>query len=213
MCPKVSPKHKEATRRRILEAARGVFARRGYTGASLDEIGRECGLTKGAIYVYFDSKEELFLALEDLVHQPTTGDFLAPVLAARTARERLTRAGKLVFDNQAHLDRDTLRVMYEFWTQAPRLKAIERVYRSRYNGTQRFLAALLREGVTQGEFREDVDPDVLASMLMATIEGLCLYWAAIGIEFDWERLEKTLFSVVLDGIAQPLQPAAKQRPR
>ena len=52
------------------------------------------------------------------------------------------------------------------------------------------------------KFRDGVDPDALASMLMATIEGLCLYWATIGIQFDWGLLEKTLFSVVLDGISR-----------
>lgn len=209
MSPKVSQEHKEATKRRILEASRRVFARRGYADASLDEIARECGMTKGAVYVYFESKEELFLALEDLLQKPTTADFLAPILAARTSRDRLIKAGQLVFENQAHLDRDTLRVMYEFWTQAPRVKAIERIYRNRYTGTQRFLASLFREGVKQGEFRGDIDPDALSSMLMATIEGLCLYWATIGINFDWEVLEKTLFSVVLDGIAPPAQAKAR----
>lgn len=202
MSPKVSQKHKEATKRRILVAARRVFARRGYAAASLDEIGRECGMTKGAIYVHFDSKEELFLGLEDLVQRPTTADFLTPVLAARSYRDRLVKAGELVFENQAHLDRDTLRVMYEFWTQAPRLKAVERVYLSRYNGTHRFLASLIREGMKKGEFRDDFDPDALASMLMATIEGLCLHWATIRIEFDWRLLETTLFAAVLDGIAR-----------
>lgn len=203
MCPRVTLEHKEIVRRRILEAARRVFARKGYFAASLDDIGRESGMTKGAVYVYFDSKEELFLALEDLVQTPITADFLAPVLAAQTARDRLAKAGELVFQNRANLDRDTLRVMYEFWTQAPRVKAIGRAYQHRYTGTQRFLAELIREGLGRGEFRDDIDPDALASMLMATVEGLCLYWAALGIDFDWKALQKTLFSAILNGILTP----------
>src|SRR2546421_12569390 len=51
------------TRARLLDAAKRVFARRGFHGASLDEIAREAGATTGAIYSNFAGKEDLFLAL------------------------------------------------------------------------------------------------------------------------------------------------------
>ncbi|MER3460463.1 MAG: TetR family transcriptional regulator, partial [candidate division GAL15 bacterium] len=54
---------KERTRARILEAARRVFARSGYHGTLMDQVAQEAGLSKGALYVHFPSKEELFLAL------------------------------------------------------------------------------------------------------------------------------------------------------
>jgi AcrR family transcriptional regulator len=53
------------TRTRLLAAATRVFARRGYHGATLDEIASDAGFTKGALYYNFASKEELFLALLD----------------------------------------------------------------------------------------------------------------------------------------------------
>lgn len=54
------------TRRRLLEAARIVFARRGYRGASVEEIAAEAGYSKGAVYSNFESKEDLFLELKHL---------------------------------------------------------------------------------------------------------------------------------------------------
>jgi AcrR family transcriptional regulator len=54
---------REQTRRDLLDAAAHVFARRGYHGASLDDIAARAGLTKGAVYYNFSSKEELFLTL------------------------------------------------------------------------------------------------------------------------------------------------------
>jgi AcrR family transcriptional regulator len=51
------------TRARLLKAAGGVFARRGYHEATLDEIAEKAGLSKGALYYNFASKEDLFLAL------------------------------------------------------------------------------------------------------------------------------------------------------
>lgn len=49
------------TRGRLLDAARTVFAGRGYHGASVEEIAEEAGYSKGAVYSNFESKEEIFL--------------------------------------------------------------------------------------------------------------------------------------------------------
>jgi AcrR family transcriptional regulator len=56
---------REANRERILRAARTVFGARGYHAATIEEIADEAGLSNGAIYYNFDSKEALFLALLD----------------------------------------------------------------------------------------------------------------------------------------------------
>jgi AcrR family transcriptional regulator len=56
---------REANRERILHAARTVFGTRGYHPATIEEIAEEAGLSNGAIYYNFGSKEELFLALLD----------------------------------------------------------------------------------------------------------------------------------------------------
>lgn len=52
------------TRQRLLDAARVVFTRRGYRGASVDEIAAEAGYSKGAVYSNFESKEDIFLELK-----------------------------------------------------------------------------------------------------------------------------------------------------
>lgn len=54
---------REQSRRRLLEAARGVFFEDGFDRANLDEIARRAGLAKGTIYRYFDSKAELYVAV------------------------------------------------------------------------------------------------------------------------------------------------------
>src|SRR6202012_5981794 len=51
------------TRTKLLEAAATVYARRGFAGATLDEVASEAGFTKGAVYGHFGSKENLLLAL------------------------------------------------------------------------------------------------------------------------------------------------------
>jgi AcrR family transcriptional regulator len=64
--PKAKPNREEkkaATREKLLEAAMRVFARHGYVATSVDEVAWEAGMTKGAVYSNFESKEDLFLAL------------------------------------------------------------------------------------------------------------------------------------------------------
>jgi AcrR family transcriptional regulator len=56
---------KARTRAQLIDAAATVFARRGFAAASLDEVAEEAGLTKGAVYSNFDSKEDLFEAVID----------------------------------------------------------------------------------------------------------------------------------------------------
>jgi|SRR5829696_990162 len=61
--PKVSEEHKEQRREQILEAAQRVFARHGYEGATVARLEEEIGLSRGAIFNYFENKEALFIAL------------------------------------------------------------------------------------------------------------------------------------------------------
>src|SRR5437870_13659978 len=61
--PKVVPEYKEEAKSRILEAANKVFAEKGYHEATMDDIAKRLGVSKGAIYLYFSSKEDLFEAM------------------------------------------------------------------------------------------------------------------------------------------------------
>jgi AcrR family transcriptional regulator len=61
--PKVSEEHKEARREQILAGAQRAFARHGYEGATVARLEEETGLSRGAIFSYFENKESLFTAL------------------------------------------------------------------------------------------------------------------------------------------------------
>ena len=61
--PKVSAEHAEARKRQILEGAQRAFARHGYDGATVAKIEEETGLSRGAIFNYFGSKQDLFVEL------------------------------------------------------------------------------------------------------------------------------------------------------
>jgi TetR/AcrR family transcriptional regulator, transcriptional repressor of aconitase len=61
--PKVSPEHKQRRREEILEGAQRAFARHGYEGATVARLEEEIGLSRGAIFSYFENKEALFIGV------------------------------------------------------------------------------------------------------------------------------------------------------
>lgn len=210
MSPKVSEAYKEATRAKILRAAEKVFARQGYNAASVDDIVKESGLSKGALYGYFDSKEELFLALRRHNVGVRVDQVIAAMPPGTSVTEKLIKAGELAMREAARQDRNSLRVAFEFWTSAPRIKAVHEYYADWYRMYNEFLAALIREGIQRGEFRRDVDPAALARLLIAAIDGLCLHWALLGSDIDWQAEERTLLTVALDGVRAPPRRSASR---
>jgi AcrR family transcriptional regulator len=68
-------RRKERTRIALVDAAAAVFGRRGFNGASLDEIAETAGYTRGAIYKHFDGKEELLFAVVDRVNERALATF------------------------------------------------------------------------------------------------------------------------------------------
>ncbi len=115
---------KAATRARLLEAAARVYARRGFAGATLDEVAGEAGFTKGAVYAHFGSKENLLLALlqEHLAGQ--IAEQLELFDRVRSDRERATwerpLAGSERWMRSLGEDPDPFRLFVELWSYAQR---------------------------------------------------------------------------------------------
>src|SRR6266542_5199650 len=79
----------EITRRHILEVAALAFAREGYSGASLNDIIKEAGTTKGGFYFHFPSKEELALAVLRHKQEQWAGRVVSATMTHERAVDRL----------------------------------------------------------------------------------------------------------------------------
>jgi AcrR family transcriptional regulator len=110
---------KAQTRARLLEAAASVYAKRGFSGATLEEVAAEAGFTKGAVYAHFGSKENLLLALLE--------EHLASQIVEQVAlfdRERVTSerplAGSARWMERLQENPDPFRLFVEMWVYAQR---------------------------------------------------------------------------------------------
>jgi AcrR family transcriptional regulator len=110
---------KAETRARLLDAAARVYARRGFGGATLDEVAAEAGFTKGAVYGHFGSKENLLLALMEEHLAEQVAEQIALFDSGRTTWER-PLAGSDRWMEDLDRDPDGFRLFVELWTQAQR---------------------------------------------------------------------------------------------
>src|SRR4051794_40865740 len=120
----------EATRARLLDGAARVFARRGYHAATLEEVASEVGLTKGAVYSNFASKEELFLALVDVEIGKRVGE-VARVVEARGSLDALQAEAERQFQRFVREEPHWPLLFYEFFSYGARSDELRKEFTKR----------------------------------------------------------------------------------
>jgi AcrR family transcriptional regulator len=158
----------EETKEAILTACLNLFSKHGFVSTSIDGIARAAGITKGAVYWHFNSKEDLFMAILERIRARWQKVVLQPVSAVASPRAKL----EALFD--AYL---------EFFTQNPEicffmqriLLEDDRLYSPRIgkilSQTAMFVAKILNQGIANGEFDEEIDPSLIAQMVVGVLAG------------------------------------------
>lgn len=146
----------------ILEAAARVFGYSGYAKASVDEIAKRAGVGKGTVYQIAESKEELFmLAVEREIR--VWHEAIEPLIDENVPAEELLVSVEAQAMNSIH-ENALLRDLFCGET-ANMLARCETRLRGVRSVGARHLAAILRIGIKQGVWREELDPEVVAEML------------------------------------------------
>ncbi len=161
------------TRASLLSAAGRVAARRGLRDASIDEIAREAGFTKGAFYANFASKEELFLAMLDERFERRAAEMHAVTASAEGPEEQARRGGD-EFQAYVAADPEWERLFFEFAALAARDDAFRAQLVARYRGLREHMAADYERRAASLEFDLPFPADHLALMTFAMGNGLAL---------------------------------------
>ena len=159
-----------ASRERIVERAAELFAERGIAGTSLDEVLAAAGAGKGQFYHYFRSRDELAAAaVEQRCAQVVTGLTQALGGVSSLAELEQALAGFIAAFEQAGLPGcpiGTLATEVAGRNEAARLQAA-----AGFDAWERLLADALARMRQRGELRADAPPAMLATGLLASIEG------------------------------------------
>jgi TetR/AcrR family transcriptional regulator, acrAB operon repressor len=162
----------QQTRRVLLDAGIRVFARAGYRRATLDAVGRDAGLTRGAIYWHFKNKRDLFERILERQDERLNRLVESVLAAPGSPLQKLSRLLEAVIDN--FYDHAEFREFIELTWYKLEDEQFGRVMDSKSAFVQKFLALLarlLRESRKAGEIRADVDVRLAAFHLSCLING------------------------------------------
>jgi AcrR family transcriptional regulator len=190
---------KAQTRERLLDAAQTVFARRGFVAASLDEVAEEAGLTKGAVYSNFDSKEDLFQAVLDDRYNDRTMRIADLVDATASFDEQAAEGARMLLD---YFEEERIMTLLTLEYEAYAIRNPEFASKARAHGRElrRAVADLIAQH-TQKLGDLPLTPDELAIAFIALSNGMALLKLS-----DPEGVPDDLLGKLYALLARPAQP-------
>lgn len=183
-------------RKRILQAAVKVFARKGYFAAKVAEIARHADVADGTIYLYFKSKEALLVALFDEV----MAEHLA--MARRDVAAAAGAPAKLLAIAQHHLrvlgsNRDLAVVFQVELRQST--KFMERFTASWLQDYFALVGAVIEQGQREGSLRTELPRKLVAKALFGMLDETVTSWILSGKDYDLQQLAAPVVDLLLRG--------------
>jgi AcrR family transcriptional regulator len=203
--PSLRDEQRALTRRRLLDAAETVFARRGFHGASVEEVAREAGATTGALYSNFAAKEDLFLTLFEETVAADVRDYAEVFAGGETPLEQ----GRAAAGRWMEILRerpDYFPLFIEFWAYAIREPQLQK----------RFASCLAIHRTASGRLISESAEGQGLSLSTEMAERLGLLITALGNGLALEKLvdpdavPDTLYGDMLALIFQALGALARQ---
>jgi AcrR family transcriptional regulator len=200
--PKVSQEYLEARRGEILEAAIVCFSREGFHRTTMAEIVKESGVSPGAIYNYFESKEEIIEAIAE-ERRGVEEKLIAEATQAATVVEALRRLRDAFFgDLKNPKERLRRRLSIQLWAEAQRNPKVLKLVRRSFEGPLAMLSGILSEAQRRGEISGKVDAEATARFLIGAFYGLVLQveWdGGVSVEGQIRLLDVFLESISTAG--------------
>ena len=199
MAPKISSQAKEEKKLAILKAALECFSQKGYHATSVDDVVNYTNLSKGSIYNYFSSKEEMFISLITRQTEETMHKLQNALQEFQSPTEKLKYLVNLDIPFREN-KRKMMRVMIEFWTYSADNEQTKDIMVKRFQKIIDLTKGIFEEGKAKGEFRKDLDAEVGASMYWGLHDGIWVHSLVLDdpklVERKIKELEETILRYV-----------------
>jgi AcrR family transcriptional regulator len=187
--PKIAEAVRAARREQIIAAGLACFARSGYHATTMADVAAQAGVSKGTPYLYFDSKEALFLALHEQWDCGAGQRVNAAIAALPDGERRSPRAvlRAVAASIAAHVvaEAETCRVLMEARALAAHEPAIAAAVRAADDRVHQQLEDLIAAGVRAGEWQQGTDAALAARLFTAGLYGLMAQWHLAPGSFSW----------------------------
>ena len=197
--PKITETKREERRQQILDAALRCFSRDGFHATTTADIVRESGLSQGALYLYFATKDDIVVALADDRHQ---GEVFLNALA-KSEQDPVAGLmllvelyGKTLGDQRRA---DMRRVGIQGWAEALRNPRIHESVVEGFSAVRAAIVELIQRGQKAGQVRADVEPDAAARAMIAIFQGLVLQ-LAWGEDLDLAACGRMIRSMIRNSL-------------
>jgi TetR/AcrR family transcriptional regulator, transcriptional repressor for nem operon len=161
----------ERTRRNLLEAAFEEIHKSGFRGTDLETILEKAGVTKGALYHYFESKEDLgYAVVDEVIAEIGREKWLRPLQKAENPIDVLAEIFQGSSTTPEHI-RGGCPVNNLVLEMSPLDEGFRKRLAKQFDDWREAIAGALRKGQQKGLVRDDLDPEEAAMFLMATYEG------------------------------------------
>ncbi len=188
------------TEKKIIETAISLFVRNGYHGTPLQAITNKVGLSKGAFYSHFKSKADLLHNIFDKFKIEYLNEMM------RTVKDHqgnaLDKFHRVVSFN-AEFGEQNMGLLLFLTFLSHELNAdsdFELGLRNIYREYQEFISNLIRQGIQEGLFQQDLDPDLAALTFLAANDGFLHHYVMNRYHLDGVQFARMLRRVFLKGI-------------
>ncbi len=182
----------------ILKAAVTAFARSGLKDTSMNDIVRESGLSKGAIYWYYKSKDEIIAELLNEFFDPEDIKKVEIMLSTGTPLQKIEKLVEYMIDEMNQMRRFRP-VIQELFVLAFRDEKIRRMTKTNFQASVALLQGIIEEGIRSKQFRR-VDPYQVTLAIFEIIESTALFWSLDLIDVDFDKQLRGGIDLILNSI-------------
>jgi len=190
----------EETRNHILEAATQLFSKYGYDATGVAEICQAAGVSKGAFYHHFTSKQAIFMELLNSYMSSIETGFNLMRQEVRNVPQAILQmaemVGALFQATDIHLP-----IFLEFWTQANHDPQVWELTVAPFQRFQSYFAEMIQEGIDEGSL-QPVDPHLAARVLVSLSVGLLMESLLNPQVTDWQTEARQSLELLLNGIVR-----------
>jgi AcrR family transcriptional regulator len=190
----------EETRNRILQSAMKLFSETGYDATGVAGICGAAGVSKGAFYHHFDTKQAVFLRLLEDWLQQLDADLQAALVEAPTVVDGLLGMAERTRGVFTAAD-GRLSILLEFWAQARKDPVIWKRTIAPFRRYREVFAGIIRKGVAEGSL-QPVDADKAAQALMSLAVGMVLQGVLDPKGARWDRVIQDTIGMLVEGIGR-----------
>ena len=175
-------KEKESKRNNILKAARKLFFDKGFKAVTVDSIAAKAGVSKGSIYLYFDSKEEIYaqvLIADNIEHHK---DLLYLSSKEAPAEELLREYSERYVNNFLH-DNELFRILMTFMLQTEQMNLTPQQNAELIRTTNdniKFVSGILQKGIDAGDFLPTIDVRQTQNAIWGMLNGIISLFLFMG---------------------------------